>query len=166
MNFKSGTFHKNVACIGHRLWTSYVKSSEMVLALLLKRQYLLRAAVDLLQVWAEVGLWGLQRPGRKQGPFMKQVDWHQGLHLQLWHTAEPPQSRRQLGHVWEGLRRPERPNQTQLCLTSLNQESYILKTEHAHTNIWWCSCIARGQCEHLCQELMHSWYWISFVSCH
>lgn len=65
----------------------------------------LRTAVDLLQVGAQVGLGGLQRPRGQQVPLLQQVDGPQGLHLQLWNPAQPPQGCRQLRQVGKRLQR-------------------------------------------------------------
>lgn len=64
----------------------------------------LRTTVDLLELRAEVGLGGFQRPGGQQVPLLQQVDRPQGLHLQLGDAAEAPQRRRQLREVGECLR--------------------------------------------------------------
>lgn len=66
---------------------------------------LLWAAVDLLQIGAEVWLRSLQGPGREQVPLLQQVDRPQGLHLQLWDAAQPTQSCRELGQVGERLQK-------------------------------------------------------------
>lgn len=63
----------------------------------------LRTAVDLLELGAQVGFGGLEGPRGQQVLLLQQVDWPQGLHLQLRHPAQPPQGRGQLGHARERL---------------------------------------------------------------
>lgn len=66
---------------------------------------LLWTAVDFLKVGAEVGFWSFQRSGGQQVSLLQQVDWPQGLDLQLWHTTQPAEGCGQLRETREGLQR-------------------------------------------------------------